>query len=144
MSFKKHKTIIFVGFILLALGYLIGRYLQPAKIEIKKEEVIKEVEVLKKDIKIVEREVVRPDGTKEKERIIEDRSQETVKKEKESKEKTSVSNKPDWKVSGIAGIDNFGQNVYGLQVERRVFGPVFVGVVGLTSKTAGLTISFEF
>jgi hypothetical protein len=128
------------------LGYATGRYFQPARVEVKIEERVKEVEVVKHDVRTVIKEVTRPDGTKEKETIIEDRSTET--RDKESRRDTSkiVSNeKPQWKVStqltttqGILGP------VYGATVERRVLGPIFAGAFGNTDKTFGLSVGLEF
>lgn len=142
---KQYRNIAIVGLLLLAVGYGTGRYLQPAKIQIKKEEVIKEVEVIKKDIRIVEREITRPDGTKEKERITEDKSQESTKKEKDTKESTLIANKkPDWRVNGLAALNNDRNVVYGLQVERRILGPISVGAFGLTDTTVGLSVGLEF
>lgn len=142
---KQYRNVAIVGLLLLVVGYGTGRYLQPAKIQIKKEEVIKEVEVIKKDIRIVEREITRPDGTKEKERITEDKSQESTKKEKDTKESTLIANKkPDWRVNGLAALNNDRNIVYGLQVERRILGPISVGAFGLTDTTVGLSVGIEF
>ena len=122
----------------MAVGYGVGRYLQPARIEIKKEQ----VEVVKKDIKIVERVVTRPDGTTEKETITEDKT----KTEKETLESSlTVNKKPDWKVSGLSGLDLSNKSqFYGVQVDRRIIGPVFVGVTATTNKTIGLSVGMEF
>lgn len=142
---KQYRNVAIVGLLLLVVGYGTGRYLQPAKIQIKKEEVIKEVEVIKKDIRIVEREITRPDGTKEKERITEDKSQESTKKEKDTKESTLIANKkPDWRVNGLAALNNDRNIVYGLHVERRILGPISVGAFGLTDTTVGLSVGIEF
>lgn len=133
--------------IALAAGYGIGRYAQPAKIEIKKEEVIKEVEVIKKDVVIVEKEVKNPDGTVTTERVITDKTQIDSKKETTEKQSSIVSNKKaDWKVSASVGAESlkFTQPVYGLHVERRILGPFFIGAYGMTNSNYGVSIGMEF
>lgn len=128
------------------VGYGFGRYVQPAKVEIKKEEVIKEVETTKKDIVIVEKETHLPDGTVIKEKKTEDKSTEVVKKEEKTKESTVTTNeKPQWKVQALAGLElgTVGP-VYGAGVERRILGPFFAGVYGKTNKEVGASLSFEF
>ena len=144
-TWKQYRIVVIVGLLLLIVGYGIGRYLQPAQIKIKKEEVIKEVEVVQKDIRIVEREIIRPDGTKEKEKITEDKSQESTKKERDTKESTQVVNtKPDWRINGLTALNNNRNIVYGLQVERRILGPISIGAWGVTDSTIGLSVGVEF
>lgn len=138
MNINKYTLILSISLILLAVGYGVGRYLQPARIEIKKEQ----VEVVKKDIKIVEKLITRPDGTTEKETITEDKT----KTEKETLESSlTINKKPDWKVSGLSGLDLSSKSqFYGVQVDRRIIGPVFVGVTATTNKTIGLSVGMEF
>lgn len=65
---------------------------------------------------------------------------------------------PDWRIGAMAGL-NFPQlpglvagdsfdvlthTVFGLQVERRIVGPLSVGAWGLSSGTGGLTLNLEF
>lgn len=137
--------------VIAALSYGIGRYLQPAKVEIKKEEVIREVEVIKRDVKIIEREIKRPDGTIEKERIEEDKSTNTTKKDTESKESSVVTNeKPQYRVRGGAGYDFNDKNMqYVIGGEKRFMGPLSLGLdvtLGQNSgiKGANVTASWEF
>lgn len=128
------------------LGYATGRYLQPAKVEIRIEEKIKEVEVVKHDVRTVIREVTRPDGTKETETVIEDKTQESRQKESERKEEKIVTNdKPQWKANvllttkqGLLGP------AYGASVERRILGPIFAGAFANTDKVIGVTVGIEF
>ena len=75
------------------VGYGIGRYAQPGKVEVK--ETIKEV--IKKDVVTVVKEIVRPDGTKETETTTTDRSTETSDSSKNSK---ITAQRPAWKVNG--------------------------------------------
>lgn len=143
------KTTLAVVAVIGLAGYAVGRYVQPARVEIKKEEVVKEVEVVKKDVTVVEREIRRPDGTVEIDRRTEDRSTETVDKSKQTKESTIVQNqKPQWKVSASAttavGSLTSPSLVYGATVERRIIGPFFAGVRADTSKQVGLSVGMEF
>lgn len=144
-NFKKIGILVSVGLLLLALGYGIGRHLQPAKIEIKKEEIIKEVEVIKKDIEIIEREVTRPDGTVEKERIERDKSTETVNKDTKTKESNvTIFSKPDWKFDTLAALNKDRVLVYGIKVDRRILGNLHAGAFVLTDTTIGVSVGLEF
>lgn len=143
---NKYAKISVIVLSALLLGYGVGRYIQPAKVQIKREEVIREVEVVKRDVRIVEREIKRPDGTVERERIEEDRSTETVKKDTDKKDSTLIVNaKPQWKLQGFVGTDgNLASPIYGVGVERRILGPFFLGGYANTKKEFGLSVSFEF
>lgn len=144
-KFKETKVVVVLIIILMAASYGMGRYLQPAKVEIKKEEIIKEVEVIKKDIEIIEREIKRPDGTIEKERIERDKSTETVNKDSKTKESTLIVNKkPDWNIQALAAINKDRDTVYGLKADRRILGNIYIGGFGLTDSTVGLSIGMEF
>lgn len=119
------------------LGYAFGRYLQPPEIK----QVTKEVEVIKKDVHTVIKEIERPDGTKERVTIIEDKSSESSKKTSQ----TEISNvKPQWKAQGLVGISARDPMFYGADVERRILGPVFVGLWANTNKEIGASFSIEF
>lgn len=52
---------------------------------------------------------------------------------------------PDWRVGGLVGID-LGERAptFGLQVERRILGPVFLGIGGLSSGQVWGGVSGEF
>ena len=124
-----------------ALAYATGRYLQPAKVEIK--EVEKIVEVIKRDVHTVIREVVRPDGSKEVVTVIDDKTRETNKKES-SKETIITNIKPQWRVQGIADLTHLAAPVYGVGIERRILGPVFAGAFVKANREYGVSVSLEF
>jgi hypothetical protein len=131
--------------ICILLGYAFGRYLQPAKIEIKREVEIKEVQVVKKDVVTVVHEVKTPDGTVTTDSRTEDRTTETTKTDTVAKESTSIENlKPQWRIQ--AGTD-FKERalgpLYSIGVERRIIGPIFVGGSINMDKQAMLTVSME-
>lgn len=128
--------------ILTGVAYGIGRYLQPAEVITK--EVVKEVEVIKKDVKIVERIIKRPDGTIIEDRTTEDRTSTEIKKETD-KSTQIVALKPQWHIHGMAGtsVRNFGEINYGFGVERRILGSLFVGVYANTKQEVGLSAGYE-
>lgn len=144
-SIQQYGKMVLAVILLLALGYGMGRYVQPAKIETKVEQVVKEVEVVKKDVVIKERIVKQKDGTEITERTTEDRSTETTDKKSESSSSTVVINKkPDWRVNALGAVNVDRKASYGLQVERRILGNISAGVFGLTDKTVGLSVGMEF
>jgi len=144
-TLQKYAKIGLIGLILLALGYGLGRYIQPAKIETKIEQVVKEVEVVKKNIVVKERIIKQKDGTEITERTTEDRSTETTDKKSESSSSTVVTNKkPDWRVNALGALNKDRDITYGLQVERRILGNISAGVYGMTDKTIGLSVGMEF
>lgn len=136
-----------IGILIAAgLGYAFGRYAQPARVEIKREVEVKEKEVIKHDTVTVEKEIKHPDGTIEKETRTEDKTVESKKSDtKEKESKVVVSEKPQWKAGALAGYDlNQLKPVYGGEVERRILGPIFVGVWANTQSTVGAKLSIEF
>lgn len=140
------KKMIVLGVLIVAVvGYAFGRYLQPPDIKIKTVIQEKEVIVERKNIVTVVKEVVRPDGTKETETRTEDKSETTGKKDSSTNNNyESISSKPQWRVQGMIGLNAQAKNDYGLAVERRIIGPIFVGAYGNTQKSMGLSVSIEF
>jgi hypothetical protein len=141
------KNSIIAGILLVLIGYATGRYLQPAQIETQIKEVIKEVEVVKKDTVTVVHEVKRPDGTVEIDTRTEDKSVITTQTDKKTEQQSIITNiKPQWKASGLAAVDfnNDRRLTYGISVERRLLGPVFVGVQGYDNKMIGISVGLEF
>lgn len=139
----KSKALIVLA--IAGLSYGLGRYLQPAKVEVR--EVIKEVKVVERDTEYIDREVRRPDGTIERERIERERTK--VDERRESDTSKIVSNlKPQWKVQALAGANPTDFNkqdiYYGVGIERRVFGSLFAGGWVNTRKEVGVSVSFEF
>lgn len=134
----KNKILLALFFLSLGLG--LGYYLSPEKTkEIEKE-------VVKKDVITVVKEVFRPDGTKTKETIITDKSE--FKKETS---KEVINKKSSYKLGLMVGSEgfNFNQPVYGINIEKRFLGPVFLGAWGMTETEGnrirgGLSISYEF
>lgn len=116
------------------IGYAFGRYAQPANVVVKTQEVVKEVEVVKHDTVTVTKEIKRPDGTDEIDTTVTDKdvSQKNLSESLQTSE-TISNQKPQWNL-GILGGYNF-QDLkpdYGITVDRRILGPIFLGVVGHT------------
>lgn len=132
------KNIVITGGICLLIGAGLGAYLFP---QTKIETVEKEKEVVRKDIVTVVKEVIRPDGTKETTSTTTDKSRENkdstlVSKIKQSSYLISVS---------AATSDTKLQDIeYGLQVQKRIFGPLFLGATINTKKSVGLSVGMEF
>lgn len=135
------------------ISYSAGRFTSPAKVEtievervVYKDRVVKDTE---KDVTTKTKETTLPDGTKIKETTKEDKSK--SKSERESSAASEIikemktENRPNWRVAGIysPALPN-QETTYGLTIERRIVGEVFLGVTASTDKTVGLVLSFGF
>lgn len=126
------------------LSFLIGigitYYTLPPKIQIKIEEVIKEV--TKKDVVVVTERIVQKDGTVIEKTRTEDKSISTANTDKKSESKAVDKQ---WRIGVKAikkslvtpGID------YGISIERRILGPFNLGGYLTTDKQIGLSISVD-
>lgn len=102
----------------------------------------KEKETTSKDITTVIKEISRPDGTKETNTTIVDRS-------KEKREETSqqiIVPKKTLSVSALIGVNNsnFSAPIYGVSITKDFCGPITAGVWGLNNGTAGVSIGVRF
>ena len=152
----KTKAIIAVA--ALATAFAFGRYTTPVKIV----EVTKTVEVEKKTDeqnasrerrnhkKIVETEITKPDGTKEKTTTITDESETTT--ERSSKDITESSRESESSKETVRGggrvvvsvlYDPFHQ-AYGGSVSKEILGPINAGVFGLTNSSFGVSVGLSF
>lgn len=128
------KTVLLLTLSVAAAAYAFGRYAQPEKV------VVKEVEVVKRDVKTVVRTVKQPDGTVIRERTTEDKTQTMS-----EKEKTVVNDKSKVTVNALLGYSfNDRKEIYGLMVQKQMFGPVSVGAFGMSDTTVGVTIGISF
>lgn len=142
------KTQVIILLAMTGIGYGAGRYLQPAEIKTEVKEVVKEVEVVKHDVKTVTDTVERPDGTKETHTVTEDHTVDRTKKDS-TKDSTTVidSLKPQWRVEAMAGtgLHDFGLNpTYIVGAQRRILGPFSAGIWGSNKQEIGISVSFEF
>ncbi len=135
MQIKNVAILCLIVAVLSAAG---TRFLFP-KVESRNVEI--EKEVVRTDTRTVTRIIERPDGTKE---TIVDSVDKSVKKETSSKEST-VFQKSNYIVdlSARTKIDEL-QFVYELQVQKRILGPVFLGLKAGTDKSVGASVGLEF
>lgn len=142
---KQYKFVLIAILFALGIGYGVGRHLQPAEIKTEIKEVEKIVEKIKKDIVIVEREVRQPDGTVIVDRETRDRSEEAIRRDTRREEETEINNKAQWKanIHVKSSISNLVPQ-YGASVERRILGPVWVGVGAYQDGTANVSVGWEF
>lgn len=120
------KLICSTAIIVAILTFGLTRYFFP-KVEQK--------EVIKYQTRTKTRTVIQKDGTT----IIEKDEAANYSKLKE----TTV--KPQWNVSASIMAPNFGADqIYGLQVQRRILGPFYVGINANTEQQFGLSLGMEF
>jgi len=100
---------------------------------------IQEKEIVRTDIRTVTRTVERPDGSKE--TVVE-----TVDKTKSVASKQAVVevSKPNWSAGVAVEADYKLQPVYEIELNRRVLGPIFVGVSANTEAELGIRLNVEF
>jgi len=110
------KNILIAIVVAAGLGYGLGRYLTPPKIQ------TKEVQTIKRDVVVVEKKIIQKDGTTIVETITTDKS----------KTETSKSTKTDSRSNYLitAGANLRGDRtepIYDLSIQKRFIGPVFIG-----------------
>lgn len=144
---KKHKNKVLIVIALLT-SFSLGRFMQPERVVIKKEEIVKEAEHTKKEKRQITKEVTHPDGTKETVVINEEINSSDKQKEKQStSEKVVENSKKQWKVAATAVKKKDPQHnsiVYGVNVEKRLFGPLFIGTSFNQDRDFGVSIGLEF
>lgn len=130
-----------VGLIVLAtaiMSAVVTKYYFP-KIQTQTVEV--EKEVVKNHIITIVKNTKNSDGSE----TTETRTEDTSTKRSTDTKSTTVLASKDWVVSGSAQtkFDSL-QPIYGVQVQRRILGPFYVGAMANTDHSAGLSIGFEF
>jgi hypothetical protein len=107
-------------------------------------------DVIKDHVVTVTKEIVRKDGSKEIDTtVVDDKKENEVKKETISDVKPIPMPQPQWFVTAGAGLDatslgNLANPVYNASVNRRIIGPVYVGVWGNTRSQVGVQLGLEF
>lgn len=135
MDLSKNVVVVLV---VAALSVAVTKYYWP-RVETKTVEVTKEV--LKTDVRTVVKIVEKPDGSKETTTEIVDHSSKESSKSKESVKYTQK----DWMVSASASTKFTNiEPIYGAQVQRRILGPIYMGVVASTDKMVGVSVGLEF
>lgn len=154
------KTKFFIAVIVAVVAFAFGRHTSPEKVitktEIKEVEVVKVVKEQQKSQQNDRQEHViitkYPDG-----RIVTEKyilNKDTIFHEKkensESKKETDIkivkeieNKKPNYMIGALAesGLDM--KPKYGVTLDRRVLGPVWMGAYGKTNKEFGLTVKLE-
>lgn len=141
------KKEIIGGILLLVIGYAAGRYVQPAKVVTKTETVTKTNTVVQEHVHTVVQTVVKPNGEKVITKTTDNNSVEKNNTSSDSSASTVTTySKPQWRAQGLVGLStiNLSSSIYGVGVERRILGPIFVGAYGKTNSEAGLSLSLEF
>lgn len=164
------KTLVLVSALVGGVSFAAGRVSTPEKVVTKTETKVQIKEVVKWKTKLVKSEnknkqtiiieTKLPDGTVKKETHIIDKGTVVLDKSKESEKDTSIAKSEkkeetktyqldNWKLSGIAyaepdlNISKVGVS-WGLLVERRIVGPMYVGVFGITNGSVGASLGVLF
>ncbi len=168
IDLKNYKTWV-VLVVLLAVGYVSGRYLSPSRVITKTEtkivtqEVVVTKEVDKTDYYknkvLIETTTTKPDGTVIRQREFVDKSvviHDDTKDSTDNKNTTTTTNTttekdyPQAKYTGSTkvlfakNVKNIAEDIYGLEVDKKLIGPFVVGAFGLTDKTVGLSLGLNF
>ena len=123
------KVISITALVLFAVGYGVGRYVQPAK-EITKVE-IQEKEVIKNNVVTQIKEITKPDGTKETVTVVVDKSE--SKKDKQIESVISKNTEKQWLIGiGVNPLSYY--ETYSFKVDRRILGNVFIGAQYIRNK----------
>lgn len=132
------KTVGIIVIVVAILSAVTTRYYFP-KVSMQTVEV--EKEVVKNNIVTITKTIKGTDGTEETTTTTTDKS---TSNSTASKSVTITASK-DWMISASAGTKFEGlQPIYGLQVQRRILGPIYVGAMASTDKMIGLSVGFEF
>lgn len=131
------KNITITAIVALLVGFGLGSQLLPS---VKEKVVEVQTERVIKDIVTVTKVITRPDGTKEEVTTTTDKT-----KENKQASSSKITTKPDWHVS-INGSRKLNDTTlsYGIQVERRILGDVFLGGTVNSRKEVGLSIGVSF
>ena len=128
-----------------ALCFSAGKFLSPAKVETKEVERIVYKERTDTTKKVDKKETIHPDGTRVIETASETKRVKDTSADIESQKETKTTSRPDWRVS-LNYVPSYSNHVqiYGLDIQRRVFSEIYVGAFVNTQKQIGLSISMGF
>jgi hypothetical protein len=126
--------------IILVIGLGAGSYITKMYFPTTKEVQV-EKQIIKNDIKTITKVIEKKDGTKETVTEVTDNS---VKQEQKTETKT-VNKQKDHHIN-LGAEYNFKEKKqdYSLTVEKRLTGPLFLGVTGNTNGSVGVTVGLEF
>lgn len=100
---------------------------------------VQEKEIIKTDVRTVTRTIERPDGSKETVTETTDKTKTTA-----SKQAVVQTSKPNWAIGIAAESDYKLKPVYEVEVNRRILGPIFVGLSINSEAEAGIRLLMEF
>lgn len=143
---KKNKLMLGIALLLIAIGYGIGYFTKPTKVETVTVEKVR-IEKQAAETKIVYREkITKPDGTVTE---IEQSKTDTKTLENAQSEKSAesiVKNDLGLNLSALAisDVNNLAAREYGIHVTKRVLGDFTVGAMATTDKKIGVSVGIEF
>lgn len=118
------------------LAFVFGRYTA----SFKPQETDATKEIVRNNVVTVTKYIKTPGGTVTRETTVTDHSV----KQKDSLHVT-VYKPSDWNISLSLSADSFTKpDIYGINIQRRILGPIFVGAQGNTKNQYGLSIGLEF
>lgn len=153
---------VFIVIVIFLVGLAIGRFSLPAKVITKTETKIVEkiVEATHKDIKtdtvVVITETTDKEGVKTKKTVITDKTKTEVDIDKKTNTNTTAKtekivqyDKNSLVISALVGTDTFSSGgssnpIFGGHVQKRLIGPIYMGIWGLSNKTFGASIALTF
>lgn len=144
---------------ILSLGYGVGRYFTPPKV-VEKEKIVYKDRIIEREVKVkstskkndkvfTKNTVTKPDGTKyvevkitDKSKIKSDFKRTGTRQENISLDKTEESKQTNYLISLGAkfNLGEFGLPIYGVNLNKRILGPIYLGVFGFTDKTIGVSL----
>lgn len=132
------KSLIFPALAATAAGLLVHYYLP--RIETKT--VVQTKVVVQNDVRTITKIVERPDGSKETVTETVDRS---TKDSTASKTELKMARK-DWQISAqaLASIKHLDAPEYAVNVQKRLLGPLYAGLLVANSGRVGISLGFEF
>ena len=140
---RKYIYYILGALVIFFVGMFVGGKSVPPKTVTKEVEVVKTV--VQKDTKTIIKKVKSPDGTVTTEIVKEDKS--NINQNTSKNKETIVNNEKQWKATLFTSYEAIvrpSEASYAASIERRIVGPVFVGVWGSTQGNGGVSVSVEF
>lgn len=130
------RSVLIVIVISMVVGGIIAKKYMPTIKEVQTEKVVTQTKVI-----TVVKETKHPDGTTETETTTTDNSTKT-----EDRNDTKIIQQlmPQWHAGAGYGINEARLPTYSAHIERRLLGPVWLGLRASTAKEYSVTASLEF
>ena len=133
------------------ISFLAGVYFGPKKTEtVEVEKIVYKDRIIddkKRDVYTRTKEIHMPDGTYIREisyDVKEEKRRDTTREVERERSKTvTVENRPDWRIGAFykPAILYFQREEYGVIFERRIIGEIYVGIMGSSNQSLGITVS---